>query len=149
MWATTVVANETYNDAIMDGFYRCFYYISGENVPKVSVEMTAPVLIKPIPKANGYSISFFVPSRFNESSVPQPSNENMEIKHPLSSVKAVLGPFGGFPKDKLYATKWEELKQLLEHDKLRYDESGIAFVGCSSPFTIVNRKQEVWVGILS
>jgi len=148
MWAQTLVASTNYSAAIVTGFYRCFNYISGQNDKDATIEMTAPVLIKPIPKEKGWSISFFVPSEFDTSSVPQPNNEAVKIVQQKESVtRAVLKPFGGFPNDKIYAEKWEDLKALLKADGVNFHEASVVYAGYSSPFTFINRQQEVWVDV--
>eukprot|EP00271_Cylindrocystis_brebissonii_P002654 TRINITY_DN13427_c0_g2_i1.p1 TRINITY_DN13427_c0_g2~~TRINITY_DN13427_c0_g2_i1.p1 ORF type:complete len:235 (+),score=21.20 TRINITY_DN13427_c0_g2_i1:255-959(+) len=147
MWATTVVQDETYDSAKATGFYRCFYYISGKNTNSEVVEMTAPVLIRSIQPGKTYSISFFVPSRYNATSVPQPLADYVSITHPKSSTKAVLGPFGGFPNEQVYNAKWQQLKAMLKRDGVAFDESSVVFAGYSSPFTFLNRKQELWVDV--
>lgn len=64
-------------------------------------------------------------------------------------MKAVLGPFGGFPTDKDYAAKVVELKKALDRDGLKYDEKSTLFADYSSPLQFRNRKQEVHVNIIS
>lgn len=64
-------------------------------------------------------------------------------------MKAVIGPFGGFPSNKDYEEKFAELKQSLANDGLKYDESTVVYAGYSSPFQFRNRKQEVHVNIIN
>lgn len=65
------------------------------------------------------------------------------------AVKAVIGPFGGFPTDKDYQAKSAELKEALDKDGLKYDEKTVSYAGYSSSFQFRNRKQEVHVNIVS
>jgi hypothetical protein len=58
------VEDSTFESASFTGFYRCFNFISGKNSEGMKIEMTGPVHITPVPKSKGYSIGFFVPSRY-------------------------------------------------------------------------------------
>eukprot|EP00270_Netrium_digitus_P008499 TRINITY_DN2547_c0_g1_i1.p1 TRINITY_DN2547_c0_g1~~TRINITY_DN2547_c0_g1_i1.p1 ORF type:complete len:226 (+),score=66.26 TRINITY_DN2547_c0_g1_i1:90-767(+) len=147
MWASTPVPG-TFKEARVGGFYRCFYYISGQNSENRTIEMTAPVLTQPLPNASGFRISFFVPSQFDMNSVPKPDNPNVTIVYEKEAIRAVLGPFGGFPTDEIYQRKWAKLQQHLDRDGVRYNASSMTYADYDSPFRIINRRQEVWVDIL-
>eukprot|EP00850_Spirogloea_muscicola_P011751 SM000074S21661 [mRNA] locus=s74:155359:156783:- [translate_table: standard] len=147
MWAITVVHNATWNKASYAGFYRCFDYISGENSEHEKIEMTAPVRIMPRPEVDGYAIGFFVPSRYDADSVPVPLDSRVKIFSLNSSTKAVL-PVAGFPKEKEYEAKLAELLGMLKDDDIDYNEKSVVYVGYSGPFTVINRKQEVWIDII-
>jgi hypothetical protein len=149
IWVETVVEDSTFESASFTGFYRCFNFISGKNSEGMKIEMTGPVHITPVPKSKGYSIGFFVPSRFKSiNDLPIPSDPKVHFYQPKGAVKAVIGPFGGFPSDKDYEEKFAELKQSLANDGLKYDESTVVYAGYSSPFQFRNRKQEVHVNII-
>ncbi|BBN00680.1 hypothetical protein MPTK1_2g01130 [Marchantia polymorpha subsp. ruderalis] len=148
IWAETVVANSSYRQACSDGFYRCFYFISGKNSAKESIEMTGPVHIKPAPEANGWKIAFFTPSKYKSvADVPTPTDPNVKIVSTEESLVAVSNMFGGFPSERDYYTQWVKLKDELDSANLHYDESSLVFAGYSSPFEIFHRKQEVHVTI--
>ncbi|CAM6127567.1 unnamed protein product [Calypogeia fissa] len=146
IWVQAVVEDSSYTVATVVGFYRCFYFISGQNEKKMAIEMTGPVLIKPVPEKSGYSISFFAPSRFaSPDDLPKPNDANLKFVETEETIQAVIGPFGGFPTASDYTKKWEELKSKLDKDGVKYDESTVVYAGYSSPFEIFNRKQEVHV----
>lgn len=69
IWVQTVVRSSSFVIATTVGFYRCFNFISGQNEKEEEIEMTGPVLIKPLPEILGYSISFFAPSRYEIASL--------------------------------------------------------------------------------
>lgn len=148
MWATAFLPNRTFQQAGRDGFFKCFYFISGKNDAGEKIEMTAPVKIIPEPAVDGYSVAFFVPSTFTPKTVPKPLDPAVKIVISPAAKKAVIGPFGGFISDELFEGKWEELKALLESDGTKYDAKSVIYLGYSGPFTYRHRKQEVWVDVL-
>lgn len=145
IWVQTVVENSSFSVASGVGFYRCFNFISGKNEKRMEIEMTGPVLIKPVPEASGWSIAFFAPSRFSLGDLPKPNNPLVQFVETKETLHAVFGPFGGFPGGSDYEKKWQQLKAKLDKDDVKYDESTVAYAGYSSPFEIFNRKQEVHV----
>ncbi|KAL3677981.1 hypothetical protein R1sor_020937 [Riccia sorocarpa] len=148
IWAETLVADKGFVASSAIGFYRCFNFISGQNSAKEDIEMTAPVLIKPEPKANGWKISFFTPSKYeNVNEVPVPDSPDVHIVSTEEKLVAVSG-FGGFPSEEIYHKEWLKLKSALDKVNLKYDESSLVYAGYSSPFEIYNRKQEIHVTIV-
>jgi len=149
IWVESLVANSSYELATFTGFYRCFNFISGENSKKEKIEMTGPVHITPVPDSNGYTIGFFVPSRFKTvNDLPTPTDKKLHFYQPGGVLKAVIGPFGGFPTGKDYKAKFADLKAALDKDDLKYDESTVVYAGYSSPFQFRGRKQEVHVTVV-
>jgi hypothetical protein len=149
IWVQTVVEDSSFTVATTVGFYRCFNFISGQNEKKMEIEMTGPVLIKPVPEVSGYSISFFAPSRFSSAAdLPRPNNPLVNFVETKETLQAVLGPFGGFPGASDYEKKWQQLKTKLDTDGVKYDESSVVYAGYSSPFEIFNRRQEVHVTLI-
>lgn len=148
IWVETLVADSSFLYATTTGFYRCFNFISGQNEKKESIEMTGPVLIKPVSERGGFSISFFAPSRFRSAAdVPKPTNPLVKIVETKETLKAVLKTFGGFPDNQAYKEHWEVLKEYCDKANIEYDESTVVYAGYSSPFEIFNRKQEVMVTV--
>jgi len=146
IWVQTVVEGSSFALATTIGFYRCFNFISGQNEKKEEIEMTGPVLIKPVPDVSGYSISFFAPSRFSSpSDLPRPNSPLVEFVATDETLHAVIGPFDGFPTDSDYRKKWQQLKNSLDDADIKYDEESVVYAGYSSPFEIFNRQQEVHV----
>ncbi|XP_024394369.1 uncharacterized protein [Physcomitrium patens] len=142
IWVETMLENSTYESATITGFYRC--------TNSLGFEITAPVYITPVPRSNGYKVAFFVSSRIkNVNDLPTSTDPEVYFYRPEGAVKAVLGPFGGFPTDKDYAAKVVELKKALDRDGLKYDEKSTLFADYSSPLQFRNRKQEVHVNIIS
>lgn len=80
--------------------------------------------------------------------LPKPTDPNVHFYQPEGALKAVIGPFGGFPTDKDYEAKFAKLKKALQKDGLKYDESSVVYAGYSSPFQFRGRQQEVHVNIV-
>jgi hypothetical protein len=81
--------------------------------------------------------------------LPTPQDPEVQFYQPRAAVKAVIGPFGGFPTDKDYQAKFGELKKALDKDGVKYDDKTALYAGYSSPFQFRNRKQEVHVTIFA
>eukprot|EP00244_Chara_vulgaris_P005170 TRINITY_DN2059_c0_g3_i1.p1 TRINITY_DN2059_c0_g3~~TRINITY_DN2059_c0_g3_i1.p1 ORF type:complete len:383 (+),score=88.66 TRINITY_DN2059_c0_g3_i1:66-1214(+) len=159
-WTVATVKNAlNYDLAVLKGFLACFNYISGHNSRNEVIEMTGPVRIQPLDvkmstsnvKTVAYKIAFFVPAKYKTlEDLPLPTVPSIiSFEEFTPGVKAVYGPFGGFPDDKVYLKNREKLKAALDKDGIKYDESTLMFAGYSSPFEFLNRKQEVWVDVIS
>lgn len=95
------------------------------------------------------SILFGLIVRFKTvNDLPTPSDPSVHFYQPGGALKAVIGPFGGFPTEKDYEAKFAELKKALDKDGLKYDESTIIYAGYSSPFQFRGRQQEVHVNVV-
>ncbi|GJP39382.1 hypothetical protein CLOM_g23758 [Closterium sp. NIES-68] len=148
MWVTTIVVNASYDKALEDGVWRCRAFFAAHNSRAEAIPLTAPVLTMPRPEAGGYEVSLLVPRRYSPESVPQPADPKVRlVKMPRGVVRAVLGPFGGFPNEAVYEGKLARLKALLQRRGMAFDESTGAYAAYSSPYTLLNRKQEVWITV--
>ncbi|CAI5473930.1 unnamed protein product [Closterium sp. Yama58-4] len=143
VWVTTIVVNASYDKAVEDGTWRLHSFFAGHNARSEPIALTAPVLTMPRPEAAGYEVSLVVPRRYSPESVPQPTDPTVKlVLMPRGVVRAVLGPFGGFPTEAVYGSKLQRLKGLLERRGMGFDESSGAYAGYSGPYTLLNRKQE-------
>ncbi|CAI7876742.1 unnamed protein product [Closterium sp. NIES-54] len=115
VWVTTIVVNASYDKAVEDGTWRLHSFFAGHNARSEPIALTAPVLTMPRPEAAGYEVSLVVPRRYSPESVPQPTDPTVKlVLMPRGVVRAVLGPFGGFPTEVVYGSKLQRLKGLLE-----------------------------------
>ena len=58
-------------------FRKLFKYISGDNENNEEIKMTTPVT--QIEKKGNMTMQFYLPSRFNKSNTPNPSNSDIKI----------------------------------------------------------------------
>jgi len=118
---TLVSSAQSRNKAANTGFRRLFNYISGDNLPKQSIKMTAPVQQQPLSQkiamtapvqqrgiAEGWIISFVVPKNFDLETVPVPTNPDVSIKEIPARIMAV----------NKYSGRWTDMKLNKETEKL-------------------------------
>jgi hypothetical protein len=104
---TTVTDKNSYGQAATSGFMTLFDYISGENVSKTAISMTAPVkqiplaavesekiaMTAPVQQSKnelGWSVAFMLPSEFNIDTAPIPNNESILLKEIPPRLMAVI-----------------------------------------------------------
>ncbi len=139
---TVIPAATDRNDAASQGFRRLFKYISGDNLPKTSVSMTAPVQQTPSP--SGWKIAFIVPAEFTQQTAPVPANPEVAIHAVPSQLIAVIR-YSGRWTDKNIKQHREELLQKLTADGI--NTSGeVMSAAYNAPFTPpFMRRNEVMV----
>lgn len=104
---TTVTDKNSYGRAATNGFMRLFDYISGENISKTSIAMTAPVqqtpltedasekiaMTSPVQQSKndlGWSVAFMMPSTYNIDTAPIPNSENITLREIPPRLMAVI-----------------------------------------------------------
>ncbi len=145
--ATTVATinsnAKSYKELSGPGFNKLAGYIFGGNETKKSISMTAPVHMDINDSVS--SMSFVMPSAYNESNLPKPNNPDVIIKKTSDEYVAALR-FGGYASDgdlKFYSQKLENLLR----------EKGITtignyrFLGYNPPFQPIGRRNEIIVRI--
>ena len=140
-----------YDLAVRTGFERLFDYISGANVPKAKIEMTAPVAVKikagPGPFcASNFTVNFFVPDKYQEAGPPKPTDKEVYISTIPKNCQYVTS-YPGFSSTALIQKNVERLMKALKKAGLgkSYDESSYHFAGYDSPFQLFNRHNEIWL----
>ena len=134
---------KTYKELSGPGFRKLAGYIFGGNETNTSISMTSPVHMNINDSIS--SMSFVMPSSYNQESLPKPNDPNVLIQKTPDEYVAVLR-FGGFASDKDLIDYSEKL-----HDILK--EKGITsygharFLGYNPPFQLVNRRNEVIVSV--
>ena len=135
-YETYYVVSTTYDldkgESTGDGFRKLFNYISGENKSAQKIEMTAPVTITQ--SASKRKITFMVPSRFYNTSIPVPTNPDVKIEKIEKQTRAVI-KFSWFAGDEKQKKMTQKLLDWLK--KTNYTPIGKPFyAGYNSPYTL-------------
>lgn len=101
--ASTKTNPNAYNDS---GFNNVFQYISGNNKSNTKISMTTPVVT--YEEDNTLITGFYVPSKYNKDTVPQPASNNVFINEITSSLYAVI-QFKGSWSERNYDKHDQEL----------------------------------------
>lgn len=145
-WVTTEMMNIDYDQATRPMFMRLFDYISGNNVKKEKIDMTAPVINRIIPGQgpackNHFTMSFYMSS--SVKSPPQPSDKNVYLSS-LPQQKVFVAQYGGFSSKSEMLKQAHDLATALQRDGKRFNELFFYTAGYDSPFKILNRHNEIW-----
>ena len=124
-------------------FRKLFNYISGNNEDNEEIKMTTPVT--QIEKKGNMTMQFYLPSRFNKSNTPNPSNSDIKILNIKGGYYAVI-IYSGRASDKNFIKH----KNILENE-LKKDD--ISILGApikatyNNPFTLplLRRNEAMFV----
>jgi len=149
-WATASSHQKSldYKDANKKNFMKLFRYISGNNVEKKKIEMTAPVLVH-VPVTQGpfcapdFTMHFFVPYEF-QSNPPQPVNDTDQVKiMELPEMTVFVTSFGGWMTTESIQEHATALGVALKKDGVNFDDTQLFTAGYDSPFTLFGRHNEI------
>ena len=101
-----VIETETSNQN--SSFRKLFNYISGSNEKNQEIKMTAPVT--QIEKNGNMTMQFYLPSEYNQDSVPDPSSNEVKIINVEGGYYAVLR-YSGRASDKNFIRHKEILEK--------------------------------------
>lgn len=87
------------NTSLDSGFSNVFSYISGNNKPKTKISMTTPVVS--YEEQDNLITGFYIPSKFNKDSAPEPDGDRVFIQELKESLYAVI-KFRGYWTTKNY-----------------------------------------------
>ena len=129
----TITSNEN------SGFRKLFNYISGANEKNQEIKMTAPVT--QIKKNGNTYMQFYLPSKFNSKSIPNPSDANVKISKMDSGFYAVI-KYSGRNSEKNFIKHRDILEKELKKNNISVLSSAIK-AGYNSPFTLpILRRNE-------
>jgi len=134
---------KTYKELSGPGFRKLAGYIFGGNESNTSISMTSPVHMDINDSVS--SMSFVMPSSYNEENLPKPNDPNVLIQKTADEYVAVI-QFGGFASDKDLKFYSDKLHEILE-------EKGITsygkarFLGYNPPFQFVDRRNEIIISV--
>jgi len=133
-------------------FMRLFGYIQGDNEEHEKIDMTIPVLIGMIPKPDGtyqvgidagYEANFNMSFFLTKADSPAPTNQEVQLVE-LPEVTVYVRKFDGFASAEDYVQQAKELRAVLDGAGIQYVNSYFYALGYDSPWTIFNRRNEVW-----
>jgi hypothetical protein len=142
----TVEVSADFEQAGNRAFRDLFRFITGANESRQDIAMTAPVLQAPADQ--GFAISFVMPSEFDATNIPRPTNSRVRLDARSPAKMAAV----------MYSGGWNE-KRYAEHEQVllsRMDELG--YKACGQPIWARHnspmmpawfRKNEVLVPICS
>jgi methionine-S-sulfoxide reductase len=117
-------------------------YIFGGNANDEQIAMTSPVVIKPY---NNYEMAFIMPNNHTINSLPEPSNDKINLYEVPSSIKAAI-TYSGYTD----STKETKMKMLLIKELTKYnidfDNDFEVFV-YDAPYKFINRRNEIVVSV--
>ncbi len=93
------------------GFSNLFSYISKDNEKKEKISMTVPVIDEKKPGIK--TMSFVVPSKFNQDEIPLPKSDFLSVKTIEEGYFAVIR-FRGNPTENKILENEEKLKEFVE-----------------------------------
>ena len=134
---------KTYRDLSGPGFRKLAGYIFGGNETSTSISMTAPVHMDI--NDTGSSMSFVMPSSYNQENLPKPNDPDVIIKKTADEYVAVIR-FGGFASDRKIISYSGRLHDILE-------EKGITpygharFLGYNPPYQLFGRRNEIVIPV--
>jgi hypothetical protein len=141
--ATISSSSKTYKELASPGFQKLAGYIFGDNKAKEKISMTSPVHMDINDTAS--KMSFVMPSSYTLESLPKPIDPTVLISKSASEYVAVI-KFSGFASDKdinYYSKKLQTL--LLQNNITSF--GNYRFYGYNPPYQLVNRRNEIVVGV--
>ena len=121
-------------------FRKLFNYISGNNEDNEEIKMTTPVT--QVEKKGNMTMQFYLPSRFNKSNTPNPSNSDIKILNIKGGYYAVI-IYSGRASEKNFIKHKNILENELKKDDISILSPPIKAT-YNNPFTLpLLRRNEV------
>ena len=134
---------KTYKDLSGSGFRTLAGYIFGGNETNTSISMTSPVHMDINDSAS--SMSFVMPSSYNEENLPKPNDPNVIIQKTADEYVAVIR-FGGYASDKDLVFYSAKLRDILKEKGIT-TYGNARFLGYNPPFQLIDRRNEIIVSV--
>ena len=116
-------------------------YIFGGNDKKENIGMTSPVNMK-ISSSNNEML-FLMPQHYNETNLPKPNNNEIEI-FSIAKRKVATIRFSGYSNNKKVEAKKAQLIEVLKKHNIQHTNIFELMV-YDSPYKLINRRNEVLV----
>lgn len=158
--AEVTVNDKSYDEASNKGFRMLFDYISGDNVAKQKISMTAPVTSKPQStkidmtapvlinqnQPDQWRIAFVMPSDFTLANTPKPTNDQITIKQ-RPQMEVAVKRFSGFLDDESITTNTKALEKWMKSKELKASGAPVV-AGYNPPWTLpFLRRNEIQIPI--
>lgn len=134
--------SNSYKETSSKGFRALAGYIFGGNDRNEKIAMTSPVAMN---ISDTTTMMFMLPSEVDIEKVPIPKNEDIKFNVQKERTVAAI-TFGGWANDEKIALYTEQLKKLLKENNIEHD-GNFSYLGYNPPFEVVNRRNEIIVGI--
>jgi uncharacterized protein YxeA len=141
--ATISSKASTYKELGNSGFRKLAGFIFGGNSAEKQIAMTTPVHMNISDSAS--TMSFVMPSEYNESNLPKPKNSEVVISTTANEYVAAI-TFGGYASDDDIKKNSEKLEKALKKAAITY-YGNFRFLGYNAPFQLFNRKNEIIVSV--
>ncbi|KAL1770375.1 heme-binding protein 2 [Sigmodon hispidus] len=147
-WVSTCVESMDWDSAIQTGFTKLNGYIQGKNEKEMKMRLTAPVTSYVEPGSGPFSgstitISLYVPSE-QQSDPPRPSESDVFIED-RAGMTVFVRSFDGFSSGQKNQEQLLTLASILREEGKVFNEKVFYTAGYSSPFQLLDRKNEVWL----
>ncbi len=143
MLATVYSSANSYREMSTPGFRTLAGFIFGGNDSNTKIAMTSPVHMDINDSTS--TMSFVMPSKYDEQSLPRPSDSRVKLEKSQAEYVAVLR-FGGYANDDRIARYSDKLKKALEKKGIAYS-GNFRFLGYNPPFQFIGRKNEIIVSV--
>ena len=144
IFATIHSDAKTYRELAYPGFRKLAGYIFGSNESETKISMTSPVHMEFSKEES--SMSFVMPSSFNEENLPRPNDPAVKIEKTGDVYMAAIS-FGGYASDKKIRDYSEKLKRLLNEKGISF-YGNFRYLGYNPPFQVFGRKNEIIVPVM-
>jgi hypothetical protein len=115
-----------------NGFRKLFNYISGNNEKNQKIKMTVPVTV--MEKSGNMTMQFYLPSKFDENNVPDPTASDVEVINIEGGYYAVIR-YSGRASENNFIKHKDILENELYRDGILIKSPAIKAT-YNSPFTL-------------
>lgn len=142
-FATISSKASTYKELGSSGFRKLAGFIFGDNSEEKQIAMTTPVHMDINDSAS--SMSFVMPSNYNETNLPKPRNSEVIISTSADEYVAAI-KFGGYASESEIKEYSKKLEEALKKASISY-YGHFRFLGYNAPYQFFNRKNEVIISV--
>lgn len=134
---------KSYRQIATPGFRKLAGFIFGGNQSNTKISMTSPVHMDINDSIS--SMSFVMPSKYEDTSLPDPNDPDVIIERSKAEYVAVI-KFRGYANDAKLARYTEKLKSILKEKDIDY-HGNFRYLGYNPPYQFIGRKNEIIVSI--